>query len=145
MFRVANIEEINKKYSRELGNQVIIDISKYVQKNISSEYIFIRYMGPKFVIVFSGVATDAVIDFITNIKVNAEAINVMLNESFQEIDLNEANKNQNKKKEKKQEVNAKLNFVVTTYYKGTGMEEVLKKLEQYLDSCNKDEHSITSI
>ena len=23
--------------------------------------------------------------------------------------------------------------------------EVLKKLEQYLDSCNKDEHSITSI
>ena len=145
MFRVANIEEINKKYSREFGNQVIIDISKYVQKNISSEYIFIRYMGPKFVIVFSGVATDAVIDFITNIKVNAEAINVMLNESFQEIDLNEANKNQNKKKEKKQEVNAKLNFVVTTYYKGTGMEEVLKKLEQYLDSCNKDEHSITSI
>ena len=145
MFRVANIEEINKKYSRELGNQVIIDISKYVQKNISSEYLFIRYMGPKFVIVFSGVATDAVIDFITNIKVNAEAINVMLNESFQEIDLNEANKNQNKKKEKKQEVNAKLNFVVTTYYKGTGMEEVLKKLEQYLDSCNKDEHSITSI
>lgn len=145
MFRVANIEEINKKYSRELGNQVIIDISKYVQKNISSEYIFIRYMGPKFVIVFSGVATDAVIDFITNIKVNAEAINVMLNESFQEIDLNEANKNQNKKKEKRQEVNAKLNFVVTTYYKGTGMEEVLKKLEQYLDSCNKDEHSITSI
>ena len=145
MFRIANIEEINKKYSRELGNQVIIDISKYVQKNISSEYIFIRYMGPKFVIVFSGVATDAVIDFITNIKVNAEAINVMLNESFQEIDLNEANKNQNKKKEKKQEVNAKLNFVVTTYYKGTGMEEVLKKLEQYLDSCNKDEHSITSI
>lgn len=145
MFRIANIEEINKKYSRELGNQVIIDISKYVQKNISSEYIFIRYMGPKFVIVFSGVATDAVIDFITNIKVNAEAINVMLNESFQEIDLNEANKNKNKKKEKKQEVNAKLNFVVTTYYKGTGMEEVLKKLEQYLDSCNKDEHSITSI
>ena len=34
MFRIANIEEINDKYSRKLGNQVIIDISKYIRKNI---------------------------------------------------------------------------------------------------------------
>ena len=51
----------------------------------------------------------------------------------------------NTKKIKTQKVNAKLNFVVTTYYKGTGMEEVLKKLEQYLDSCDKNENSITAI
>ena len=51
----------------------------------------------------------------------------------------------NNKNKKIQQVNAKLNIVVTTYYKGTGMEEVLKKLEQYLDSCDKNEHSITSI
>ena len=146
MFRIANIEEINDKYSRKMGNQVIIDISKYIQKNISSEYIFVRYMGPKFVIVFSGVATDSVIDFITNIKTNAEAINITLEENFQELELEDnSKKNVNTKKIKTQKVNAKLNFVVTTYYKGTGMEEVLKKLEQYLDSCGKNENSITSI
>ena len=146
MFRIANIEEINDKYSRKMGNQVIIDISKYIQKNISSEYIFVRYMGPKFVIVFSGVATDSVIDFITNIKTNAEAINITLEENFQELELEDnSKKNVNTKKIKTQKVNAKLNFVVTTYYKGTGMEEVLKKLEQYLDSCDKNENSITSI
>ena len=146
MFSIANIEEINDKYSRKMGNQVIIDISKYIQKNISSEYIFVRYMGPKFVIVFSGVATDSVIDFITNIKTNAEAINITLEENFQELELEDnSKKNVNTKKIKTQKVNAKLNFVVTTYYKGTGMEEVLKKLEQYLDSCDKNENSITSI
>ena len=146
MFRIANIEEINDKYSRKMGNQVIIDISKYIQKNISSEYIFVRYMGPKFVIVFSGVATDSVIDFITNIKTNAEAININLEENFQELELEDnSKKNVNTKKIKTQKVNAKLNFVVTTYYKGTGMEEVLKKLEQYLDSCDKNENSITAI
>jgi len=146
MFRIANIEEINDKYSRKMGNQVIIDISKYIQKNISSEYIFVRYMGPKFVIVFSGVATDSVIDFITNIKTNAEAINITLEENFQELELEDnSKKNVNTKKIKTQKVNAKLNFVVTTYYKGTGMEEVLKKLEQYLDSCDKNENSITAI
>lgn len=146
MFRIANIEEINDKYSRKLGNQVIIDISKYIRKNISNEYIFIRYMGPKFVIVFSGVTTDSVIDFITNIKSNAEQMNISLEENFQTVDLDDEGKNEkNSKKKKIQQVNAKLNFVITTYYKGTGMEEVLKKLEQYLDSCNKNEHSITTI
>ena len=146
MFRIANIEEINDKYSRKLGNQVIIDISKYIRKNISNEYIFIRYMGPKFVIVFSGVTTDSVIDFITNIKSNAEQMNISLEENFQTVDLDDKEKNEkNSKKKKRQQVNAKLNFVITTYYKGTGMEEVLKKLEQYLDSCDKNEHSITTI
>ena len=146
MFRIANIEEINDKYSRKLGNQVIIDISKYIRKNISNEYIFIRYMGPKFVIVFSGVTTDSVIDFITNIKSNAEQMNISLEENFQTVDLDGEEKNEkNSKKKKIQQVNAKLNFVITTYYKGTGMEEVLKKLEQYLDSCDKNEHSITTI
>lgn len=146
MFRIANIEEINDKYSRKLGNQVIIDISKYIRKNISNEYIFIRYMGPKFVIVFSGVTTDSVIDFITNIKSNAEQMNISLEENFQTVDLDDEEKNKkNSKKKKRQQVNAKLNFVITTYYKGTGMEEVLKKLEQYLDSCDKNEHSITTI
>ena len=146
MFRIANIEEINEKYSRKLGNQVIIDISKYIQKNISNEYIFIRYMGPKFVIVFSGVATDSVTDFITNIKMNAEAMDISLEENFQEVELeDESKKGISTKKRKVQQVKAKLNFVITTYYKGTGMEEVLKKLEQYLDSCDKNENSITSI
>lgn len=146
MFRIANIEEINDKYSRKLGNQVIIDISKYIRKNISNEYIFIRYMGPKFVIVFSGITTDSVIDFITNIKSNAEQMNISLEENFQTVDLDDEEKNEkNSKKKKRQQVNAKLNFVITTYYKGTGMEEVLKKLEQYLDSCDKNEHSITTI
>lgn len=146
MFRIANIEEINDKYSRKLGNQVIIDISKYIRKNISNEYIFIRYMGPKFVIVFSDVTTDSVIDFITNIKSNAEQMNISLEENFQTVDLDDEEKNEkNSKKKKRQQVNAKLNFVITTYYKGTGMEEVLKKLEQYLDSCDKNEHSITTI
>ena len=146
MFRIANIEEINDKYSRKLGNQVIIDTSKYIRKNISNEYIFIRYMGPKFVIVFSGVTTDSVIDFITNIKSNAEQMNISLEENFQTVDLDNEEKNEkNSKKKKIQQVNAKLNFVITTYYKGTGMEEVLKKLEQYLDSCDKNEHSITTI
>ena len=146
MFRIANIEEINEKYSRKLGNQVIIDISDYVKKNISSEYIFIRYMGPKFVIVFSGISTDSVIDYITNIKTNAEAINISLKEDFEEIDIEEQPKRVvNNKNKKIQQVNAKLNFVVTTYYKGTGMEEVLKKLEQYIDNSEKSENNITVI
>ena len=60
--------------------------------------------------------------------------------------ISKTGKRKTTKKSKKPEiVNPRLNFVVTTYYKGTGMEEVLKKLEQYLDNCDKSESTITTI
>ena len=46
MFKIINIQEINKKCSRELGNKVITQISNYIKENISSDYVFVRYMGP---------------------------------------------------------------------------------------------------
>ena len=147
MFRITNIEEINENYSRKLGNQVIIETSNYVKNNISAEYLFIRYMGPKFVIVFSGIDTDSVIEFITDIKNEIEKLKISLKtENVEERDLGEAKIQKKKEKEKvKAEVSPKLNFVLTTYYKGTGMEEVLKKLEQYIDSADKSENDITCI
>ena len=39
----------------------------------------------------------------------------------------------------------KLNFVVSTYYKGTGLEQLTKKLEEYLDSADKQESQINYI
>lgn len=146
MFRITNLEEINDKYSRKLGNQVVIDISKFVENNISNDYIFIRYMGPKFVIVFSGVDVDSVTTFVTDIKNQAEELEISLptNKNIEEIEIEAVDRK--KKKQKPQiKVKAKLNFVLTTYYKGTGMEEVLKKLEQYVDNADKSENDITCI
>ena len=146
MFRITNIEEINDNYSRKLGNKVIIQVSDYIKKNISNEYIFIRYMGQKFVIAFSGVNKDAVTNFIADIKVDIENMKISLNENkVEEIELEQVDRNKKKKKTVVEEVMPRLNFVLTTYYKGTGMEEVLKKLEQYLDNADKKENDITSI
>ena len=148
MFRITNIEEINDKYSRKLGNQVIIKTIEFIKNNIAKEYIFIRYMGPKFVIVFSGVDTDSVTNFITDIKNELEKMKISLEEDsgIEEIEIEEIDRKRKKKKEKMQpKVTPKLNFVITTYYKGTGMEEVLKKLEQYIDNADKNENDITCI
>lgn len=147
MFRIMNIEEINEKYSRQMGNETIIQVSDYIKNNIVEEYLFIRYMGPKFVIVFSGVDPDSAVGFIKNKKIDLEKMNIaQKKENFEEIDIEKTGKRKTTKKSKKPEiVNPRLNFVVTTYYKGTGMEEVLKKLEQYLDNCDKSESTITTI
>lgn len=145
MFKITNLEEINDKYSRKLGNQVVMDISEFVENNISNDYLFIRYMGPKFVIVFSGVDVDSVTTFVTDIKKQAEEIEISLptNKNIEEIEIEAIDRK--KKKEETVKVKAKLNFVLTTYYKGTGMEEVLKKLEQYVDNADKNENDITCI
>ena len=148
MFRITNIEEINEKYSRKLGNQVIIKISEFVKNNIAKDYLFIRYMGPKFVIVFSGVDTDSVIPFVKEVKNEVEKMEITLEEDkeVEEVALEEIERKKKKDKNKESQMAIpKVNFVLTTYYKGTGMEEVLKKLEQYVDNADKSENDITCI
>lgn len=149
MFRVSNIEYINK-IARELGNKVITEVSENVKKSISDSYIFVRYMGPKFVIVFSGAEQSGVIDFINEIKNTTENLQISLkdnNSAIEEMTLDDINKKKTKRKKKKEDiiVSPSLNFVVATYYKGTGIEEVLKKMEKYLDEASKEESQINNI
>ena len=127
MYKITNLEEINHKCCRELGNQVIEKISEYIKSNISDQYVYIRYMGPKFVIVFSGVELNGVVEFVNDLKEKIENTEIKLEEN--------------------EEISAypRLNFTLSTYYKGTGLEEILKKQEEYLDNCNSEESDITNI
>ena len=131
MFRIANIEKINEEFNRETGNQVIMDICDYIKENLSEEYVFVRYMGPKFVIAFSGVEIDGVTRFILDIKKAIENMKVEMV--------------QNNDSEEKRFAKIKLNFVLTTYYKGTALEQLLKKQEEYLDNAPATENDINSI
>ena len=143
MFKIINIEQINKNYCRELGNEVIKQISKYIKENISQDYVFVRYMGPKFVIAFSGVDNESVSVFINDIKDHIEKLKVSLPEDIEEYTTqNEGNKEVDLSGK---EVTPILNIALSTYYKGTGLEEVLKKLEEYLDNANENESDITNI
>ena len=144
MFKIINIEEINKKFCRELGNKVITQISEYIENNISSEYVFVRYMGPKFVIAFSGIEADSVADFLNGIKDGIENMRIELTEEEIE-ELGYDIKNQQSKVDCRQVVSPKMNFVISSYYKGTGLEEVLKKLEEYIDNADINESEITNI
>ena len=144
MFKIINIQEINKKYCRELGNKVITQVSKYVEENISDEYVFVRYMGPKFVIAFSGVEASGVADFLNEIKEGIEKMEIELTESeLKDLSLEVGNKSS--KVDCREIARPKLNFVISSYYKGTGLEEVLKKLEEYLDHADINESEITNI
>lgn len=143
MFKITNIQQINKEYSRELGNKVITQISNFVKENLSEEYVFVRYMGPKFVIAFSGVEANSVADFLNDIKEKIESMKIKLtDEEMKALDL-EVRKN--KKGNNEDVATPRLNFVISSYYKGTGLEEVLKKLEEYLDNADPNESDITNI
>ena len=143
MFKIVNIEEINEKYCRELGNEVIKEISKYVQDNISEDYILVRYMGPKFVIAFSGVDTEGVAGFINDIKDHIEQMKISLPEETTNYTTQEPS--EKSVDMAKQVVTPIINVALSSYYKGTGLEEVLKKLEEYLDNADKNESDITNI
>ena len=143
MFKITNIQKINQECTRELGNKVITKISEYIKNNISSEYVFVRYMGPKFVIAFSGVEANAVVDFLNDTKEKIETMKIQLDDK--EISELSLNINSKLNKNNKNIAIPKLNFVISSYYKGTGLEEVLKKLEEYLDNADIEESDITNI
>jgi len=132
MFRIVNIEKINE-ISRKLGNEVIIEVSKLVENSISREYLFVRYMGPKFALVFSGVLPEDAENFITSIKDKLEKLEISLEGIV------------SKKTKKEIVVLPKINFAITSYYKGTSMDGVTKKLEEYIDNANKAECDINYI
>ena len=129
MFQIINIEEINEKFGRNIGTEMIIQVCNEVKKHISSDYLFVRYMGPKFVVCFLGNEQETISDFVVEIKEKIES-----NVKIKIIKNNKAIY-----------AKAKTNFVFATYYKGTGLEEVLKKLEEYLDTANKKESNINYI
>lgn len=138
MFKIINLEETNKKVNRDTGNQMIIDVCDYIKEKLSAEYLFVRYMGPKFVIAFSGIEIDGVVEFLNDLKHEVEGLEI------EDVIVAEQNEKANKKK-KVVMTNPKLNFVLTTYYKGTALEAVLKKLEEYLDTAKPVENDINKI
>ena len=140
MFKITNIEQINERISRKLGNKLITVISKVIKENLSEEYIFVRYMGPRFVIAFSGVENSGVVDFLEELKRRIEKIVISLEDMKQEDDDKKRKVTKNKKS-----CTPKLNFVISSYYKGTALEEVTKKLESYLDNADSNESEINSI
>lgn len=142
MFRITNLEEINKKYNRETGNEVVIAVAEYIKNSISDEYVFVRYMGPKFVIVFSGIEEEGVVDFIVDMKKEVESLNIKVVKE----EKKETTKTKKKKtKEDEEVVHPILNFALSKYYKGTALENVTKSLEEYIDNADKTESDINHI
>lgn len=146
MFKIINIEEINEKASRQIGNEIITEVSNIVKTKIPAQYVFVRYMGPKFVIVFSGVEEGSVEEFLKTLKKEMEELELV--EEAEEVEVKKVlNGKRVKVRELKEEKKAspKVNFVVSTYYKGTGIEQLNKKLEEYLDTADPTENLINYI
>ena len=135
MFRITNLEKINEEISRKTGDAIITRVSDVVRSNLAPEYLFVRYMGPKFAIVFSGIEKQAVLGFMEDIKNQVEAIEI------EPIDV------EFEYEEGEEEIIAKpkINVILSTYYKGTALEGVLKRLEEYLDNADKNENKINEL
>ncbi len=126
LFKIVNLPEINTQISRKTGDSTITEVAKLVKQNLAQEYIFVRYMGPKFAIVFSGADKDGVYKFMTDLKSKMEALDIMAQPDYIHSD------------EEDVIVSPKIRVVISTYYKGTALDGALKKLEEYIDSSNEN-------
>lgn len=127
LFKIINLVDINEKISRKTGDNTITQICRTIKQDLAPEYLFVRYMGPKFAIVFSGVELHAVEEFMKDVKAKAEALKIEPAEDYSG-DC--------------KEVSPKLNIALARYYKGTELIGVTKKLEEYLDTTDPLESNI---
>ena len=128
MFRIVNLEKINDDYGRKTGDNIITQVSQFVRNNLAKEYLFVRYMGPKFAIVYVGQDNDSVVESLKELREDLESIEI-----------------ESSIPGTKDYAKPLINFVLSTYYKGTGIEKVTAKLEEYLDKADKTEHNINFI
>ena len=84
-------------------------------------------MGPKFAIVFSGVEIDSIEEYMKNLKQKVESLKIPPAQDY---------------KGKPVEVSPLINIALATYYKGTILVGVTKKLEEYLDTADPAESNI---
>lgn len=132
LLKITNLPNINTEISRKTGDKVITEISNFIRNNLAKEYVFVRYMGPKFAIVFSGADKDGVYNFMEDMKKKLEELDIMSAEDY--IHENE---------DEDIVVSPKIRVVISTYYKGTALDGAFKKLEEYIDSS--DDNNINTI
>ena len=93
MFRIDNLEEVNEEFSRNAGNVLITEVTKKIHSITRGDNIFVRYMGPKFIIILDDKKniednikennTDGIIqkndymEVLKNIKENVENIKLV--------------------------------------------------------------------
>ena len=131
LFKIVNLQKINELVSRKTGNTVITEVSDLLKNNLAEEYFFVRYMGPKFAIVFSGIDTAGVVNFMKDMKREVEKLRIEPEEDY--------------RGKKNIVVSPKINVAISTYYKGTALEGVTAKLEEYLDNADQTENNINCL
>ena len=90
MFRIDNLEQVNEEFSRNAGNVLITEVTKKIHSITRGDNIFVRYMGPKFIIILDDKKdveennTDDIIiqkndymEVLKNIKENVENIKLV--------------------------------------------------------------------
>lgn len=126
IFKIVNLVSINTELNRKTGDSVITEVSRYVKNNLAKEYLFVRYMGPKFAIVFSGTEVGGVNNFMQEMKKKLESIEIPVVGNGDGMT-----------------VSPKIKVAISTYYKGTALDGALKKVEEYIDLS--DENTISTL
>lgn len=127
LFKITNLPDINTKISRKTGDNVITAISDFMKENLAKDYIFVRYMGPKFAIAFSGADKNGVYSFMLDMKSKIEALDIIAAQDYTPENPNED-----------VVVSPKIRIVISTYYKGTSLDGAFKKIEEYIDSSEEN-------
>ena len=146
LFKIVNLQDINLEISRKTGDSIVTAVSNYVKNNLANNYIFVRYMGPKFAIVFSGEDVNGVSNFMKDLKLQVEALKIEYAEDYYKNNSTEQNSEEsnfentyeqnNVNTQNEHNVSPKIRVEISTYYKGTSLDGALKKLEEYIDSSN---------
>ena len=113
VLEITNLVDINDGYGREFGNIAMKELVENIKIVLSEDDIFVRYVGAKFVIIFSGSEPKDIKDVISELKYNIEKIKIMV--------------------KKDSYVLPRLNIVVVKYYSGSCFDIILKEIDEYLE------------
>ncbi|TDT72346.1 diguanylate cyclase (GGDEF)-like protein [Hypnocyclicus thermotrophus] len=76
MLDLDNFKHINDAYGHDIGDQVLINVSKILKKNIKQKDFLYRYGGEEFLILLRDINYDEAFPFLTKLKDNLKKIKI---------------------------------------------------------------------
>ncbi|MBR1883784.1 MAG: diguanylate cyclase [Clostridia bacterium] len=115
--QIANLADINAKYSREVGNKVLAKAVSVIKELIGNETMVVRYSGTKFVIVYPNSTAET-------LHANVERMLARIkSDAIEKVDVDFVVLN--------------IQIVMTTFKKQNNLEKEVERMKDYVEKMKE--------
>ena len=115
--QIPNLADINSKYSRDIGNKVLLKAVSIIKELIGNETMVVRYSGTKFVIIYPNTTAETLHSNIERMLARIKS------DAIEKVDV--------------EFVVLNVQILMTTFKKQNNLEKEVERMKNYIEKMNE--------